>query len=63
MRTGPYFSRAHCVDRFDDAARRFRRKPASELPWPDRIEEPGAMALISVADVTAKLAALLGSPR
>ena len=61
-RTGAYFSRAHCVNRFDDAALEFRGKPARELPWADRIEEPGGMALISVADVTARLAALLGSP-
>jgi heptosyltransferase I len=61
-RTGPYFSRAHCVNRFDDAARRFRGKSAAEMPWPDRIEDAGVMDLISVADVTAKLDALLGSP-
>ncbi len=62
-RTGAYHSRAWCVDRFDDAARKFRGRSAAQMPWPDRIEEPGAMELISVADVTAKLAALLGSPR
>jgi heptosyltransferase I len=63
LRTGPYFSRAHCVDRFDDAARKFRGRPASEMPWDDRIEEPGVMTLISVADVTAKLDALLAARR
>jgi heptosyltransferase I len=60
-RTGPYFSRAHCVDRFDAAARRFRGVPAAALPWQDRIEEPGVMELIQVADVTQRLDALLGS--
>ncbi len=62
-RTGAYFSRAHCVNRFDDAARKFRGKSAEQMPWPDRIEEPGVMALIAVADVTEKLDTLLGSPR
>jgi heptosyltransferase I len=62
-RTGAYFSRAHCVNRFDDAARMFRGRSAEQMRWPDRIEEPGVMALISAADVTAKLDALLGSPR
>jgi heptosyltransferase I len=62
-RTGPYFSRAHCVNRFDDAARKFRGKSAEQMPWPARIEARGVMELVSVADVTAKLAALLGSPR
>lgn len=62
-RTGAYFSRQTCVDRFDDAARAFRGLPAQRMPWPDRIEQPGVMALISVADVTAKLDALLGSRR
>jgi len=62
-RTGPYFSRAACVNRFDDAARRFRGRSAAEMAWPDRIEEPDVMELISVADVLERLAALLGSPR
>jgi len=61
-RTGPYFSRAHCVNRFDDAARRFLGTSAAEMAWPDRIEETGVMGLISVADVLERLAALLGSP-
>lgn len=60
-RTGAYFSRAFAVDRFADAAREFRNKSIAELPWPDRIEEPGVMALISVDDVTAKLDALVAA--
>ena len=31
-----------------------------ELPWNHKIEEPGVMDLISVAQVTAKLDELLG---
>jgi len=60
-RTGAYFSRAFAVNRFADAAQKFRGCAVSELPWQDRIEDAGVMALIEVADVTAQLDALLGS--
>jgi heptosyltransferase I len=64
-RSGPYFSREWCVDRYDAAARRFRRRPAAELPWTTKIEEPGVMGLISTGDVIERLDALLaaGAPR
>jgi heptosyltransferase I len=64
-RSGPYFSRQWCIDRYGDAALRFRRKPATELPWTEKIEHPGVMDLITVADVTAQLDALFaaGAPR
>ena len=53
------------MNRFDDAARRFRGKSAAEMAWPDRIEEPGVMELISVDDVVERLDALVaaGAPR
>ena len=60
-RSGPYLSRAWCVSRFADAARRFRGVEPEAMPWADRIEEPGVMELISVADVTERLDALLRS--
>jgi len=41
------------VDRYDDAARRFLGKPASELKWGTKIERPGVMDLITVDDVIA----------
>jgi heptosyltransferase I len=64
-RSGPYFSRESSVDRYDAAARRFRGRPASELPWTTKIEEPGVMDLIATADVVERLDALLaaGAPR
>jgi heptosyltransferase I len=62
-RAGPYFSRAWCVDKYDEAARRFLGKPAWELEWTRKIELPGVMDLIEVADVTAKLDALMASRR
>jgi heptosyltransferase I len=64
-RSGPYYSREWTVDRYDEAARRFRGRPAVELPWTTKIEEPGVMDLIAVADVVERLDALLadGAPR
>jgi len=54
-RSGAYGSQRWAVDRYDDAARRFRHKSASELPWGSKIEEPGVMDLIEVSEVTAML--------
>jgi heptosyltransferase I len=62
-RAGPYLSRAWCVDRYDDAARRFLNAPASSIPWTTKIERPGVMDLIGVADVTARLDALMDASR
>jgi len=57
-RSGPYFSREWCVNRYDDAARRFLGRPAASLPWTRKIERPGVMDLVTAADVIAKLDAL-----
>ena len=57
-RSGPYLSRAWTVNRYDEAARRYCGKPADALPWTRKIEQPGVMDLITVEDVTARLAAL-----
>lgn len=62
-RSGPYFSRDLCVDRFDAAARRYLGRPAAELPWRTKIERPGVMDLIEPAAVIAKLEAALGRAR
>jgi heptosyltransferase I len=58
-RSGPYLSRRWCVDAYDAAARKFLGKPATDIPWTTKIEEPGVMELIQVAAVTAKLDELL----
>jgi heptosyltransferase I len=60
-RTGPYLSRLWCVDRYDMAARRFRGRSAAQLPWHEKIERPGVMDLIEVADVRERLDALMRS--
>src|SRR6266513_1321879 len=59
-RSGPYLSGRWCVDAYPAAARAFRGCESGELPWNHKIEEPGVMDLISVAQVTAKLDELLG---
>jgi heptosyltransferase I len=50
-RSGPYSDRRWCVDRYDAAARKFRGKPAADLPWGTKLEHPGVMDLIEVDDV------------
>ena len=64
-RSGPYFSRGWCVDRYDAAARRFLGRPAAELAWTTKIERPGVMELVTVDDAIERLDALLaaGAPR
>jgi len=58
-RSGPYLSRQWCVDAYGEAAMQFCGKPADELAWTRKIEEPGVMDLITVPRVTAKLDELL----
>jgi heptosyltransferase I len=60
-RSGPYFSREWCVDRFDAAALKYLGKPASELPWRTKIERPGVMDLVQPEAVIERLAALAAS--
>ena len=54
-RSGPYDSLELCVDRFAEAARRFRGKEPEQLRWGTRIENPGVMDLIEVEDVIERL--------
>ncbi|MGH8309266.1 MAG: glycosyltransferase family 9 protein, partial [Steroidobacteraceae bacterium] len=60
-RSGPYLSRRWCVDAYPEAARRFRRREPEQLPWTEKIEEPGVMDLVSPDAVAAKLDELLAS--
>ena len=54
-RSGPYNSQDLCVDKFAEAARRFRGKNPPELRWGTRIKEEGVMKLIEVDDVINRL--------
>jgi heptosyltransferase I len=60
-RAGPYYSRQWCVDKYDAAAQKYLRKPASKIPWTTKLERRGVMNLIAVGDVTAKLDALMAA--
>jgi heptosyltransferase I len=50
-RSGPYSDRRWCVNKYDEAARKFLGKPASEIPWGSKIEKSGVMDLIGVDEV------------
>jgi len=52
-RSGPYSSVRYCVDRYDNAARRYKGRPAAELKWGAKIEHDGVMALVTVEDAVA----------
>lgn len=54
-RSGPYNSLDLCVDRFSEAARKFRKKQPGQLRWGTRIEVPGVMDLIELDAVFEKL--------
>ena len=61
QRSGPYQSRHWCVDAYPRAARQFRGSSPERLPWATKIEQPGVMDLITVAEVCNKLDQLLAS--
>ena len=52
-RSGPYSDVRYCVDKYDDAARRFLGKPATELRWGTKVEFDDVMGLIEVEDAIA----------
>lgn len=52
-RSGPYSDRRFCVDRYDDAARKYLGKPATDLKWGTKIEFDEVMALVTVDDAIA----------
>ena len=60
-RSGPYLSRQWCVDRYAEAALKYRGRPESELPWNATIEEPGTMDLVETEVVCARLDELLAA--
>ncbi len=54
-RSGPFNSLECCVDRFPEAARKYRGKEPEELRWGTRIEVPGVMDLIDPESVIEQL--------
>ena len=62
-RTAPYLSRRWCVNRYPNAVRKYLGKDWRKIRWGTRVNRPGAMDLITVADVREKLDALAALPR
>ena len=60
-RCGPYSDLSWSVNHYDEAARRFIGKPAAQLRWGKRVEFPGVMELIPVAEVTGRFDAYADS--
>ncbi len=58
-RSGPYSDRRWCVDRYDAAARKFRRKPADALPWGTKLEYRDVMDLVEVDDAIERFEAFV----
>jgi heptosyltransferase I len=54
-RTGPYFSQELVVDKYPEAVAREFGRPIEALRWGQRVRDPAAMSLITVADVIVKL--------
>jgi heptosyltransferase I len=63
-RSGPYSDRRWSTDHYAEAAPRFLKRPAADLPWGKRIEFDGVMDLVGVDEVIERFeacAADLGS--
>jgi len=54
-RTGPYFSQHLVVDKYPEAVAAEYGTTAHDLRWGQRVRDPEAMSLITVADVVEKL--------
>jgi heptosyltransferase I len=60
-RSGPYLSRAWCVDQYEAAAQKFLHKSTQQIPWTTKIEYPGVMDLITPDMVIHKLQQFMAS--
>jgi heptosyltransferase I len=58
-RSGPYLSRALCIDRYAEATEKFLGRSAGQLSWNTKIERPGVMELITTEAVMASLDAFM----
>jgi heptosyltransferase I len=61
-RSGPYNSLGLCVDKYTEAAQKFRHKKPEDLRWGQRIEYPGVMDLIEAREVMEKLKGIMFLP-
>ncbi len=53
VRSGPYSDLRYCVNRYDDAARKYLGRPAAALAWGTRVESEDVMDLVTLDDVVA----------
>lgn len=60
-RSGPYLSRELVVNAYPDATGRFLGKSPDQLRWGQRVRDPGAMDLIRLRDVNARIDEVFGS--
>ncbi|MGA9854135.1 MAG: glycosyltransferase family 9 protein [Gammaproteobacteria bacterium] len=60
-RAGPYLSQRWRVNRYPEAMQKYNHMDAETAPWGTRVRDPGAMDLISIADVTGKLDELMAA--
>lgn len=58
-RTGPYLSREWTVNRYPENLERFCGQTVEQAPWGKRVRHEGAMATITVADVTERVDAVM----
>ncbi len=61
-RTGPYLGRRWVVNRYPDAVKAHWGKSVDQVAWGRRVRRADAMDLITVADVTGRLDALMATP-
>jgi heptosyltransferase I len=54
-RTGPYSHTEYCVDVFEEGVRTLLGRDPATVPWSQRVHDPRAMGLISVAAVLEKI--------
>ena len=59
-RSGPYLSRDLVVDAYGEAVARFLGKTPNEIRWGQRVRDPGAMDLIRLRDVNARINRVFG---
>lgn len=60
-RTGPYYSRQWCVNRYPEALLAETGKTVEEARWGTRVRDPKVMNRIEVGDVTERLDALMAN--
>jgi heptosyltransferase I len=62
-RSGPYSDLRWCVDRYDAAARKFKKKPGEALPWGTKLEYRDVMDLVEVDDAIERFEAFAEARR